>query len=178
MEGYQAQTTKEAKKFVVVGKLEQAYRLKGQLRLNSYCSNPIDITKFPELFTQDNYLPIKIKCVKETQKHLIVEIKDITSREKAERLQHTLLFAKRDDFPSLDEEEFYFTDLEGLKVMDTSENNLGTIVSVHNYGANDLLEIKLNNQSDTVFLPFTKTNVISIEISSNRIVIQGIEEFC
>ena len=94
----------------------------------------------------------------------------IVSKEDADALKGVKLFAPRDRLPETEDDEFYYADLVGLSVFDTGGTALGTVKSVQNHGASDLLEIKLPTTSATVLLPFTKAAVPTVDIATGRIV--------
>ncbi|NCV31191.1 MAG: 16S rRNA processing protein RimM, partial [Rhodobacteraceae bacterium] len=82
----------------------------------------------------------------------------------------TKLFVPRSRLPDLPDDEYYYSDLEGLEVFDTGGAALGQVKSVHNHGASDLLEIKLPNSNATVLLPFTSAAVPTVDLKLGRIV--------
>ena len=75
----------------------------------------------------------------------------------------------RDRLPELDDDEYYYTDLIGLEVRDTGGTLLGTVKSVQNHGAADLLEIHGPGLASTVLLPFTREAVPTVDMAGRRI---------
>ena len=94
----------------------------------------------------------------------------VATKEEADALRGTQLFAERDHLPSLPDDEFYHADLIGLSVYDTGGVLLGMVKTVQNHGADDLLELQLAGTSATTFLPFTKAGVPTVDLASGRIV--------
>ena len=92
-------------------------------------------------------------------------------RNAAEALRNLKLYVPRDQLPEPDTEEFYHADLVGLAAVDTSGLALGRVVAIHNFGAGDLLEIRPDQSSDTVMLPFTEAIVPVVDIAGGRIVV-------
>ena len=72
--------------------------------------------------------------------------------------------------PSLPDDEYYYTDLIGLTVVDTGGATLGTVKNVMDHGAGDLLEVIMPGQSDTILLPFTQAAVPTVDLTAKRIV--------
>jgi 16S rRNA processing protein RimM len=56
-----------------------------------------------------------------------------------------LIEVDRADLPPLEEGEYYHADLVGLLCVDRDGQAVGSVVSVENFGAGDLLEIELAN---------------------------------
>jgi len=48
---------------------------------------------------------------------------------------------------------------------------IGDVVAVHNFGAGDLIELKLTDARDTLLLPFSDAVVPSVDIAGGKIVI-------
>jgi 16S rRNA processing protein RimM len=94
----------------------------------------------------------------------------IVSKEEADAKRGTKLFVPRSRLPDLPDDEYYYSDLEGLDVFDTGGAPLGQVKSVHNHGASDLLEIKRPNSNATVLLPFTNAAVPTVDLKLGRIV--------
>ena len=65
----------------------------------------------------------------------------VATREEAEALKGTRLYAPRDRLPPLGDDEYYHADLIGLAVVDTGGAALGTVRAVLDHGAGDILEI-------------------------------------
>jgi 16S rRNA processing protein RimM len=73
--------------------------------------------------------------------------------------------------PAAEEGEFYHADLVGLAAVDPAGRPLGTIVAVQNYGAGDLLEIRLAGSGRTALVPFTDAAVPEVDIAARRAVV-------
>ena len=81
------------------------------------------------------------------------------------------LLARRDQLPSLPDDEFYHTDLMGLTAFDTGGAELGHVKAVQSNGADDLLEIVAPGLKDSVLVPFTKAIVPTVDLSTGRIIL-------
>ena len=80
------------------------------------------------------------------------------------------LMVERARMPDLPEDEFYHADLIGLEVRDTGGTRLGTVLSVQDYGAGDMLEIRQSAGGASVLLPFTRAAVPTVDIAAGRII--------
>jgi 16S rRNA processing protein RimM len=73
--------------------------------------------------------------------------------------------------PPNDADEFYHADLVGLSVVDPAGEALGTVVAVHNFGAGDLIEVRLDGVSTTELVPFDTTHVPAVDVTAGKIVV-------
>ena len=155
---------------VSVGAIAGSYGVRGELRIKSYCAVPEDIEKYSPLTSEDGKRSYAIALVRPIKNGFVARITDVTSKEEADAMRGTVLFADRDQLPSLPDDEFYHADLIGLQVFDTGGNLIGKVKTVQNHGADDLLETQLAGTSATVFLPFTKAAVPTVDLASGRII--------
>lgn len=155
---------------IPVGAIAGAYGVRGEVRIKSYCAVPEDIETYSPLWTEDRASQMTLAILRPIKNGFAARITDVASKEEADALRGTVLYAARDQLPSLPDDEFYHTDLMGLSVYDTGGVLLGRVKTVQNHGADDLLELQLAGQTDTVFLPFTKADVPTVDLASGRIV--------
>lgn len=154
---------------VIVGALAGAYGVQGEVRVKSFCAQPEDIQTYSPL--QDaKGRSYTLAVLRPTKNSLIVRIAEIASKEAADALKGTELFALRSQLPQLPDDEFYHADLIDLEVFDTGGTPLGRVKSVQNNGADDLLELVVPGASQTVLLPFTKAAVPTVDLAAGRIV--------
>jgi 16S rRNA processing protein RimM len=155
---------------IEVGVIAGAYGVRGEVRIKSYCAVPEDIENYTPLWTADRAREVKLAILRPIKHGFAVRIPDVANKEEADALRGTMLYAERDQLPSLPDDEYYYTDLIGLEAYDTGGVLLGTIKNVANNGAYDLLELLLAGSSATTFLPFTKAAVPTVDLTAKRII--------
>ncbi len=155
---------------VCVGAIAGAYGVRGEVRLKSFCAVPEDIEQYSPLTSEDGTQSYSIRLGPQIKNGFAARLGGITTKEQADALKGTQLFAHRDQLPGLPEDEFYHADLIGLEVRDTGGTVLGVVRSVQNHGAADLLEILLHGGSSTVLLPFTLATVPTVDLETGRII--------
>ena len=155
---------------VVVGAIGGAFGVHGEVRLKSFCAQPEAIAAYAPLSDASGRVYPRIRLTGQTSGALTARIDGIATREEAEALKGTELFADRDRMPEPDEEEYYHSDLVGLAVFDTGGAEIGRIRAVQNHGAGDLLEIAVPGRSSTLLLPFTQAVVPTIDLAGGRVV--------
>ena len=78
------------------------------------------------------------------------------------------LFVDRSALPAPEEDEFYLSDLIGLQAVSPNGETLGKVVEVHDFGAGDILEIRLAN-GKTEHFAFTREIFPEIRIAQGEI---------
>ncbi|KII12333.1 ribosome maturation factor RimM [Phaeobacter sp. S60] len=155
---------------ICVGAISGSYGVRGEVRLKSFCAMPEDIEDYSPLSTEDGSQTYTITLVRAIKNGFTARIGGIETKEQADALKGVRLFAPRERLPNLPDDEYYHTDLMGLEVYDTGGTLLGTVKSVQNHGASDLLEIAIPAESKTVLLPFTLAAVPTVDLASGRII--------
>lgn len=155
---------------IVVGTLGGAFGVAGEVRLKSFCADPEAIGDYAPLSTEDGKTFPMLVLTGRINGGFTARVQGIDSKEDADALRNVQLFAQRANLPNLPDDEYYYSDLAGLTVLDTGSQVLGTVKLVVNHGAGDLLEIQLPGQSETVLLPFTTANVPTVDLATSRII--------
>lgn len=89
-----------------------------------------------------NGATLTLKSVRPGNNGAIARFAEVTDRNAAEALRGTELTVSRDALPPLGEGEYYHADLIGLTAIAQSGDPLGTVVTVENFGAGDVIEIE------------------------------------
>lgn len=155
---------------ICVGAISGAYGVHGEVRIKSFCAQPEDIEAYSPLSTEDGTRSFALALIRPIKNGFVARIAEVATKEEADALKGTQLFARRDQLPHLPDDEFYYTDLVGLEVFDTGGTSLGQVKSVQNHGASDLLEVHRPGATATVLLPFTKAVVPTVDLAAGRIV--------
>ncbi|MCP4820474.1 MAG: 16S rRNA processing protein RimM [Shimia sp.] len=155
---------------ICVGAIGGAFGVHGDVRLKSFTANAESIADYGPLITGDGAMEFHVEVLGTIKNGLSVRLTNVATKEQADALKGVHLYVPRDRLPETDEDEYYYTDLVGLEVRDTGGTVLGTVKSVQNHGATDLLEIHGANLKTTVLLPFTLAAVPTVDIASGRII--------
>lgn len=146
-----------------------AHGTRGEVRVKSFTSNPLALRDYAPL-TTDSGRVLEIERLRPSKDVLVVKFRGIDDRNAAEELKGATLSVARSDLPAPDPEEFYLADLIGLRALDADGQSLGTVASVENYGAGDVIEIA-RDAGPPLLLPFTKACVPAIDIAAGHLTI-------
>jgi len=169
----------EAQK-ISLGIVLGAHGVRGIVRVKAFTEEPFGVAAYGPVETRDGKRRFKIEALNLLKEIVLCRLEGIDDRDKAEAMKGTELFVSRDKFPIMQaSEQWYQADLVGLEVRDVSGTVLGSVATVENFGAGDLLEIKLSTQPQTRFLAFTLANVPEVDVARGFVVIdppEGWEE--
>lgn len=155
---------------ICIGAIINAFGVKGELRVKSYCATPADIASYSPLLSEDGSETYDLRIIGPIKGGFSCRIKGVQYKDQADALRGTRLFTNRDNLPSLPDDEYYHADLIGLDVYDTGGIKLGKVTEVHDHGAGDFLEIVGNGIKNTALLPFTREAVPTVDLTAGRII--------
>ena len=145
---------------ICLGKITSVHGIRGEVKVKSFTADDTDIETYGKLENKEGTKVFTLKVIGHSKELLRCKIKGIDDRNAAEALIGTELYVNREVLPELDEEEYYLADLIGLRVIEkSSESEVGAVAGVYNFGAGDILEIKVNSTNKLEMIPFTKENV-------------------
>jgi 16S rRNA processing protein RimM len=155
---------------VCVAAVSGAYGVRGEVRLKSFTSEPAAVAGYAPL-TDDAGRSYDLTLGAALKGGFAARLSGVSTKEAADALRGTRLYAPRDRLPALPDDEYYHADLIGLEVVDTGGAPLGRVRAILDHGAGDLLEVAPTGQSRTILLPFTLTVVPTVDIAAGRIVV-------
>jgi len=156
---------------VCVGAIVGSFGVRGEVRVKSFCAIPEDIETYSPLLSEDGQKSYSIALTGSVKNGFTARLGGVSTKEQADEVRGLRLYTKRDQLPSLPDDEYYYADLIGLDVLDTGGTILGQVKSVLNHGAGDLLEIHGPNLKAPVLLPFTLAAVPTVDLSSGRVIV-------
>lgn len=160
--------------YVRLGLIVAPHGIRGEVRVKTFTAEPEDLLNYEWLHSGRPGSQFKIKRLMAKGDTLaIVSLKDVSNRNQAEALCGTFLCVDRNQLKDLGDEEFYHTDLVGLHVFTTTQLKVGVIRAVHNFGAGDILEIKLDD-TGSLMVPFLKDAVPHLDLEEGFIIIDEV----
>ncbi len=138
-------------KKILIAKVITAFGIKGEVKIVVYSDEPQQIEKYSLFDAEGNLLKLKISNKNKTvvgttngDSILIAKIDGINDRNASEKMRGAEIFANRDDFKNISENEFYYVDLIGLDVVDEQGKKIGKVLNVLDHGAGGIIEIKFS----------------------------------
>ncbi|OGN47704.1 MAG: 16S rRNA processing protein RimM [Caulobacterales bacterium RIFCSPHIGHO2_01_FULL_67_30] len=143
-------------RLILVGQIGGGFGVRGEVRVTAFTADPLALTAYGPLLRADGTVALTLSATRPDKSGVVGRAKEIATKEQADALRGLKLYVPRDRFPEPDEDEFYLADLLGVEVRDTAGEVMGTVKSVQNFGADDMLEIAPAAGGPTWYLPFTK----------------------
>ncbi len=163
---------------IIIGRIGAPYGVKGWIKVQSFTSPPNNICEYPEGWLQHphqkTWQPYQV-TIKQLNKALLLKFVDCNDPETARKLTGAVLAIERTQLPTLTEDEYYWSDLEGLNVITIQGIALGTLAYFIPTGANDVMLIKDGKQEHLV--PYIDNVVVSVDLERQELIVDWDPEF-
>jgi 16S rRNA processing protein RimM len=156
---------------ICIARIGAAHGVRGAVKLWTFTEDPLAVKAYGPLLTKDGTRSFEVATAREAKGHLVATLKGIATREDAERLNGLELYIAREKLPDTDEDEYYHADLIGLDAVTPSNEPLGRVIAIHNFGAGDIIEIAPPHGA-TMLLPFTNAVVPTVDLAARRVVVE------
>jgi 16S rRNA processing protein RimM len=155
-----------------VARIGAAHGIRGEVKLWSFTEDPLAVTQYGPLETEDGKRRFEIEAARQAKDFLVARLVGIADRIAAESLRNTDLYVSRERLPPIEEDDtFYHADLVGLAVVSEDGVALGTVAAIHNFGAGDLIEIAPAAGGEALLIVFNETTVPTVDLKAGRIVV-------
>lgn len=188
---------------VEVGKIIDAYGVRGQLKIKIYNQNGDVLEHCRQWWLQnqkDSWIAVTPKQLKHHNDLLIVTLAGIQNREEAQSLRGQSIAVSRLNFPKLSNDEFYWVDLIGLSVSNLQSELFGNVVEMIDSGAHAVMRIqpidqamlaengissvklphiqsKLTNGKEDILVPFVAAYVIKVDLKAKAITVDWQKDY-
>lgn len=157
----------------IVGKISGYHGIKGEIKIYPLVDDPTLFKNFKTLnIDSKSFTPVSIRFHKD---FVLVCLKDIQSLNQAQTLSGYVLAELEEN---LSNNEFYISDLIGIKVFDQENNEIGVVTNYSKIGQK-LLFIRLFddfNAKGDLLVPFVEEYIISVNPNEKKLQINLTEE--
>ena len=175
-----ASTNSTPRRFVPVAEIARAHGIRGEVRLKLYheesdifAQNPTIRLRTPE--GEERF--VKIDLARNTNNGLLVKLAGTNDRNDAEALRGCILSVPRDEFPALEEGEFYACDIEGAQAVLPSGEVVGRVTGIVTYPTCETLAVDRTN-GGKLEIPLIEQFVGSVDTDAgvvHLVTIEGLE---
>jgi 16S rRNA processing protein RimM len=159
-----------------MGRIAAPFGIKGWVKVQPYTEDPGTLLDFESWRIgrgeqQTHY------SVEDSQGHgkaLVAKLTGIDDRDAAFALRGQEISVAKSDLPPPEENAFYWSDLIGLKVVNRQGIELGTVDSLMESGANDLLVIKGTRD---YLIPFNAAFIGKVDLAGGTIEVDWGEDY-
>ncbi|OGS87641.1 MAG: ribosome maturation factor RimM [Gallionellales bacterium GWA2_59_43] len=155
---------------VIMGRVASAHGIRGWVKIQpftEYLDSLLDYDIWWLGQEQGPWREVKVEQHEVHNKTLAALLAGCPDRNAAERLKGQLIAVPRSQLPEQDEDEYYWSDLIGMSVVNEAGEHLGVVANLLETGANDVLTVK--GDSGEILIPFVDSVVKQVD-TANRII--------
>jgi 16S rRNA processing protein RimM len=162
----------EKRAILHIGRIGRAHGLNGEVKATVLSSDPDRLNQLTEclLLSADEKEErlVQIAGVRPAGSQVIIKLEGIDDRSQAERVNGCFLSVRRDQALALQSGQWFVCDLIGCRVYDDTEGDLGSLLDILPYRAQDIYVVRLAGQPDLLF-PALKNILRQIDPVRRRI---------
>lgn len=175
---------KTDKKYVIVGKIGSTYGVHGWLKIRSYTEFGTDILNYSPWFLSTNteakdLVAVTVEEGRVHGKGIIVKLKEYHSKEHAQELNQRIIFIDHSQLPKLQHNEYYWSDLIGLTVINQANGTvIGKVKQLIATGSNDVMIVETMPNTEgppapkQIAIPYLPERVVlGIDLNKGEIVV-------
>lgn len=149
--------------YIRLGYVPSVFGIKGWLKVFSYCRPLEQILDYAtwQLRTRNTEVSYSLEQGKPHGPGVIAKLSGIDTRTLAEPLVHAGIWVPEGELSALPADEFYWYQLEGMKVVTVDGQALGTIKRLLETGANDVLVVKNTADAKEILIPYVRGKVVT-----------------
>ena len=150
----------DAERVVVIGRIGGVYGVRGWVKVFAYTEPREAILDYPHWWVRldDEWRPLALAEGRPHGKGLVARLADFSDRDAAQKLVGCDIGVPRSAMPPLGPDEFYWADLEGLRVITRDGVELGVVDHLLETGANDVLVVKGERER---LIPYVRGEVVT-----------------
>ena len=162
-----------AEEMIVLGKIVSVHGIRGEVKVYSFTEPLTNVLNYPHwtLKRDGEVKQVELVSGRLQGKILVAKLKGLDDREVARTFAGFDICVPRALLPDLDDGEYYWHQLEGLKVIDLQGQLLGRLDHLLETGSNDVMVVKpcpgsLDDRER--LLPYTEQCVQKVDLAAGE----------
>lgn len=160
-----------APRLVAIGQVSKVHGLAGELKVWPHSQDPRLFTPGARLYFANarGAAPGErvVERVRVHKRHVLLKLKDVNTPERAEEFVGGEVLIARQMLPPPDEDEYYWADLLGCRVLDGQGRQLGRVANIMATAGDDLLVVE--DQGRETLIPFRQEMVTQVDPAAGLI---------
>ncbi|MBK5277162.1 MAG: 16S rRNA processing protein RimM [Desulfuromonadales bacterium] len=167
---------RDSEELIPVGKIIGTHGIKGQMKLHSYSGNAdsLSVARSVTLKSPAGVLrEVTLQSFNANSGKFIIGIKDFDDINLVEAFMGNEICLKRCQLSALDDDEYYWSDLIGLKVITDDGTLLGTVADIFETGSSDIYVVR--NEEREYLIPAIGDVIKDIDPVGGKIIVTPID---
>lgn len=153
-----------------VGVITGTHGLRGDLKIRTLPTGDLALPGARSVYLMDGKgLPARYDTVRSSphKQYVLLRLSGLENVNAAKDLVGTSVWMAKADLPELESDQFYWSDLEGLDVVDQSRGTIGKVVGMFTTPAHDILEV--NGEFGEVLIPAIEPFLVDVDQAASKL---------
>ena len=166
----------ESERRILLGRVLGAFGVRGELKLHSFTDPPAKVLKYQPWVLVHRGVEREIANARgrDTAKGVLLTLPEVVDRDQAEALAGAEIWVPRSRLPAPKPGEYYWVDLEGLRVVNREGVLLGTVSHLFETAANDVIVVAGDRER---LVPFLDDFVLGVDFDARQVTVDWDPDF-
>jgi len=154
--------------YIPMGHIVGVFGIKGWLKVKTSTTKPMALSQYKQLYIKKNNEYYGLNIEKTSLHNGLLQIKfiGIDDRTLAESYRNNVVYVLRSELPKTNIDEYYWTDLINMEVINQDNVILGKVHSLLETGPTSVLVIK---GDENYMIPFVSLYIVNVDLEQNII---------
>ena len=168
--------TANGQALIILGRISALFGVRGWVKVFSETSPRSNILNYPHwhLCVAGEWTEYRVLKGRTHGKGVVALLEGLQDRDQAAELVGAEIAVPRDQLPAVGVDEYYWTDLEGSRVITLEGVELGRLESLFSTGSNDVMVVEGERER---LIPFIHGTVIEVDLDQERVTVDWDPEF-
>ena len=160
----------KSKDLLEVGVVVGTHGLKGDLKIRPLPTGDLALPGARTVYLKDSEgLPVRHEAVRSSphKQNILLRLSGLENLAAVEGLIGASILMDNVDLPKLDDDQFYWSDLEGMSVFDRQHGEIGRVVGMFSTPAHDILEIE--GPAGEILIPAVEPFLLKLDRDSGSL---------
>ncbi|MFC5048168.1 ribosome maturation factor RimM [Aquimarina hainanensis] len=156
-----------------LGRIVSKFSFKGEVLVKLDTDDPESYVGMESVFVEynKNLIPFFLeRCVLHKSDLLRIKFEDVDSEEDADSLMKAGLYLPLSLLPPLEGNKFYFHEVIGFTIVDTSFGEVGVVKGINDSTAQSLFEV--DRDGVEIFIPMNDEFIVKVDRNKKQILVQ------
>ncbi len=152
-------------RWVLMGRVSGLHGVRGWVKVFSYTEKRADIAEYDTLYLNigNRWQALKVQDGRPNGRGVVLKFAGYEDRDAATTLLQLDIAVPREQLPMLEPGDYYWTDLQGMRVTTVAGIELGTVARLMETGANDVMVVTGARERLIPFLPDTVVTDVDMD---------------
>jgi 16S rRNA processing protein RimM len=157
--------------YVPVGKISGAFGVKGWVKIYSFTDPRENILSYSPLYLsrEGEWVEVKVVEGRLQGKGVVMSLDGVTDRDQVLPLVGVELAIAKTQIKPAGKDEYYWSDLIGMSVVNLQDEQLGHVESLLENGAHDVLVV-VNKDKTERLIPFVLDDIVELVDLDNKVI--------